>query len=125
MCVDDGCLAGNELTQELTELALQKFESRPREWEYFDFFGTSISTVRSSHFKISQKDYIGKLKPLPLHASFERFRSYWPYWLGLGTRDQTHFVLSTKLHKLRLILSERKRSRSSTVLWYNRRTLKP
>ena len=43
MCVDDGCLAGNEAMQQLTKLALQIFESRPREWDNFDFFATSIS----------------------------------------------------------------------------------
>ena len=61
MCVDAGCLARNEVMQELTELTLQNFESRPWEWDKFDFFETSISIVRSSHFPISQKACIGRL----------------------------------------------------------------
>ena len=89
MCVDDGCLAGNEAMQELTKLTLQTFESRPREWDNFDFFGTSISTVRSSHFRISQKAYIGRQRPLPLDATFERFRSYQATlaWVGYTRPD--------------------------------------
>ena len=37
MCVDDGCLGGNEAMQEPTKVTLQKFESRPREWDIFLF----------------------------------------------------------------------------------------
>ena len=38
MCVDDRCLAGNEKMQQLTKLTLKKFESRPHQWDNFEFF---------------------------------------------------------------------------------------
>ena len=89
MCVDDGCLAGDKVMQSLTELTLQRFDSRPREWDNFEFFGTSIFTVKNGHFLVSQKAYINRLKPLLLDASLELFRTYRATlaWVGYTRPD--------------------------------------
>ena len=43
--VDDGLLAGNEAFQKLTNATLQKFESRERVWDNFEFFGCELKTI--------------------------------------------------------------------------------
>lgn len=76
------CLSMMGVQQEIQNMqdviiqTLQNLESRPREWDIFDFFGTRIVTIASHQYKITSEAYIHKLKPFSPDASFELFRSY-------------------------------------------------
>lgn len=62
--------------QDLARQTLKRFESRPRDRDSCDLFGTSIITFATRYFIATQEAYIRRLKPLPVDVSFEQFRSY-------------------------------------------------
>lgn len=74
MYVDDSINAGNERFEQLTEMTLQKFESKPRTYDDFDFFGAQIRTILPHTFTFDQRHYSSNLAQLPTDASFEDFR---------------------------------------------------
>ena len=78
MYVDDSFLGGNDDMQKLTKLSLKTFDSKERVWDKFEFFGTSIENHADGSVSATQEAYKKKLKPIPMDASFARFRSYWP-----------------------------------------------
>ena len=82
--IDDGALAGNEAFQRLTEKTLVKFDSKPREWDNFEFFGAFIKTQDNGELTVDQIGYAKKLKPLPMDATFHQFRSYRAVFAWLG-----------------------------------------
>jgi len=100
-CVDDCLLAGNESFQVLTEQMLEKFESRPRQWDDAEFLGVTIKKLNREErtLQISQPDYISSLKLIPLDVNYERFTSIRAQSVGLLTADQTFVVLFTGPHK--------------------------
>ena len=89
MYVDDSFIGGNDDMQELTKLSLKKFDSKERVWDNFEFFGTSIKPHADGSFSVAQKEYVEKLKPIPMDASFSRFRSYRSVlaWIGYTRPD--------------------------------------
>ena len=93
--VDDKAIAGNDEMRKLTEGTLKRFESKPREWDEFNFFGMHLKSLDGSVFSVSQTDYISKLKPIPVDCSFDYFRSYRAMvaWIGL-TRPDMAFIIN-------------------------------
>lgn len=75
MLVDDGLICGNENFQILTEATLQKFDSRPRQWDNVDFYGLRIESKPETGFQILQPDHIQRIQPLPEKANYDDFRS--------------------------------------------------
>lgn len=73
--VDYRCLEGNETMQKLTEKTLPKFDSKTREWDSFEFFGTTMKTVSPGKFIIGQEAYTKRLKLIPSDSNLEKFRS--------------------------------------------------
>ena len=76
--VDDSLLCGDRTFQELTERTLQRFESRPRQWDDIGFLGVHVSTKgteKGREFLISQPENVEKVTLVPTDISFERFRS--------------------------------------------------
>ena len=75
---DDSLLCGDKSLQELTERTLQRFESRPRQWDDIDFLGVHVSTKGTENgreFLMSQPEYVAKVTLVPTDISFEPFRS--------------------------------------------------
>ena len=89
MYVDDVFLGGNVEMQRLTELTLKRFDSKKRVWDNIEFFGTSIQTEDGGLFSITQEQYIKRLKPIPMDASFQSFRSFRSVlaWIGYTRPD--------------------------------------
>lgn len=87
--VDDKMMAGNEEMQKLTAKTSGRFESKPREWDQFTFFGMYFQTLGDFVFSVDQKEYISKLKPVSVDCSFEQFRSFRAVfaWIGLTRPD--------------------------------------
>ena len=73
--VDDEVLAGTNSFEKLTEKTLSTFESSPRIYRNFEFFGIECRQTVDGVCSLSQKQYITKIAPLPLDASFAQFRS--------------------------------------------------
>ena len=80
--VDDCLHGGDEEFQDLTEKTLQRFDSRPREWDNVEFLGVSILTrwtendgINRRCFKLGQPEHLSKVLKVPLDISFHRFRS--------------------------------------------------
>jgi len=89
--VDDTCMGGNEKFQNLTLATLDKFESKPRVWDQFDFIGVSVRTLPGAlrSFTLDQVSYIDALTRLPSSTSYEDFvRARAGFaWLALGRPD--------------------------------------
>ena len=62
--------------EELTEKMLKRFDSKPRVWDNFEFFGMQIKTLAPSSFSIGQESYTKQLQIVPSDASFEFLRSF-------------------------------------------------
>ena len=75
MLVHDGLLTGSENFQRLTEKTLERFESSPREWDSFDFYGLSLSSGQDNGIKICQTGHIKRLPLLEKEVSCATFRS--------------------------------------------------
>ena len=75
MLVDDGLLCGNIKFQRLTEATLERFDSRPREWDNLEFYGLQIKTIPGDGFVIDQPDHAERIQLLPDDANFDEFRS--------------------------------------------------
>lgn len=52
--VDDNLHAGNKEFERLTSASLRRFESTPRVYENFDFFGTMIKNTAEGELTITQ-----------------------------------------------------------------------
>lgn len=72
--VDDCLNAGDEAFQAHTELTLKHFESKPRTWDDFDFYGTQVNTTVDNVLTLSQPYYTRHLKATALDADFSTFR---------------------------------------------------
>ena len=80
--VDDCLLGGDKEFQNLTEKTLERFDSRPREWDNVEFLGVSIFThweevdgIKHRCFKLGQPEHLSKILKIPLDISFDGFRS--------------------------------------------------
>ena len=69
--VNDGCLAGNGKMEPFTEKTLHRFESKPRVWDIFEFFGTTVTTISPRLFSIGHESYTKQLHLVTADASFE------------------------------------------------------
>ena len=74
--VDEDLLAGDKAFQKITYATLQKFESRERIMDNFEFFGYELKTIFPGELMISQREYICKIGILPSDTDFELYRSY-------------------------------------------------
>ena len=101
MYVDDSLLGGNDDMQELTKLSLRRFDSNERAWDNYEFFGTSVETHEEGSFSVTQEAYKKKLKPIPMDASFARFRSYRSVLAWIGCTRPDSLCALTKPHKRR------------------------
>lgn len=72
--VDDALNAGTKGFQNLTEITLHKFESKPRTYDNFDFHGAKIETIGNADFSFDQRYYTSGLSTLPLDSSFDESR---------------------------------------------------
>ena len=62
--VDDALLRGDKTFQELSERTLQRFESRPWQWDDIDFLGVHVSTKGTESgrdFLISRPEYVTRV----------------------------------------------------------------
>ena len=73
--VDDSCMGGNEKFQNLTLATLDKFETKPRVRDDFQFIGVSVWTLLGPprSFTLDQKVYIDNLSRLSLSVNYEEF----------------------------------------------------
>lgn len=74
--VDDCLNAGNKEFEELTKLTLRKFESKPRVYSNFDFFGTQIRKIAPGKLYVGQPYYTKNISIVPHDISFDEFRSH-------------------------------------------------
>lgn len=74
--VDDCLNAGNADFEQTTEKTLQRFESKPRVYDDFDFFGTQIRTIAPGKFSMTQRNYSNNLSFVDLGCTFEEFRRH-------------------------------------------------
>lgn len=72
--VDDNSNAENKKFQDLTELALTAFKSKPRVSDNFLFFGTYIVTKSPGTFQLKHKRYVHTLLCLLLECDIAAFR---------------------------------------------------
>lgn len=72
--VDDNINAGNDKFQKESKITLEKFESKPRTFDTFSFFGTQVSTIKPGEFFLSQSHYMKSLTTLPKDADITQFR---------------------------------------------------
>lgn len=56
--VDDKAMVGNDEMRKLTEETAKRFESKPREWDEFNFFGMHLKSLDDNVFSVSPTDYI-------------------------------------------------------------------
>ena len=75
MLVDDGLLTGSEAFQKLTEMTLERFESRVREWDNVEFFGMKIERENGNVISIYQPNHIERLTVVEATAPFSKLRS--------------------------------------------------
>lgn len=75
--IDDGAHGGNEEFQKHTEKTLSRFDSKHREWDEFEFFGTYLRSQEYGSFTVDQTSYCKKIKQclVPDDATFQLFRS--------------------------------------------------
>lgn len=73
--VDDGMLAGNRFFQSLTTKTMKTFESNPRIYSPFTFFGCECSQSEDYTGYLSQSKYLAHIKPLPSDDVFKTLRS--------------------------------------------------
>jgi Reverse transcriptase (RNA-dependent DNA polymerase) len=72
--VDDSISAGTSQFGALTEKTMERFESREKVKDNNNFTGVNIRATEEG-FKLDQKDYIEKLKPLLKYCTFSDFMS--------------------------------------------------
>lgn len=72
--VDDNLNAGNVAFQKESELTLNMFESKPRTYDNFSFFGTQIMSSLNGPTLLSQHHYCDALKILDKKISFHDFQ---------------------------------------------------
>lgn len=72
--VDDSINGGKGRFQDMTMNTLRKFESKPRIYDTFDFFGMQIETRADGILCMNQKYYANNLTTIPNDVSFPEFR---------------------------------------------------
>lgn len=71
----DNCLNARDLEfEKLNELTLSIFDSKPRVYDSFDFFGTQLVTLKSRYFHVSQKYYATTINFVEKGSSFGECR---------------------------------------------------
>lgn len=87
--VDNSLNAGCQEFEALTKATLAKFESKPKVYDSFDFYGCQIETIAPRICKVSQRYYIQNLNPAPMCTSFGVFRRYRALfsWIGQTRPD--------------------------------------
>lgn len=74
--VDDSLNAGTPLFEKLTAESLKRFDSKPRVFDHFEFFGSTITTTAPGEFLLSQKRYAGRLSFVAKDCEYAAFRRY-------------------------------------------------
>lgn len=74
MYVDDMINAGDQSFQLHAMSTLKVFESKPRVYDQFDFFGAQIRTLHDGMMSMSQRYYARTLRVVDKKATFEEFR---------------------------------------------------
>lgn len=59
--VDDTLNAGSDTCERLAEVTLTMFESKSRDYENFDFYGTQIRTIKPGEYEVTETYYINIL----------------------------------------------------------------
>lgn len=72
--VDDSLNSRTPEFEKLSESTLKMFESKPRLYDRFDFFGAQIDTSNGAVLFLTQSYYINSLDVLPISATFADFR---------------------------------------------------
>lgn len=72
--VDDGIMAGEEEFQTVADKTLERFESKQRVYDDFDFFGQHVRTVSSEELEISQSSHIDRVVIIPKDVLFAEFQ---------------------------------------------------
>lgn len=72
--VDDQLNAGTKDFIKMTDSTLRTFESKPRLFDRFDFYGMQFETVSPQLSRINQEHYAKNLALTPIGCTFEQFR---------------------------------------------------
>lgn len=72
--VDDNVNAGDQEFQHETLTTLEKFDSKPRVFDNFSFFGTQIKTVGHCDFMLTQEHYAKAMAEIAKDADMSAFR---------------------------------------------------
>lgn len=68
-------MAGDKKFHDMTRRILDRFESRERVYDEFDFFGQHVKMVTPEIYEVMQKSHIDMLDLFPVNGTFESFRS--------------------------------------------------
>lgn len=74
--VDDCLNTGTTRLEKLAEMTLSKFNSKPRIYDSFDFYGTQLATIEKGSFHLSQKRYAKNIAYVEKNCSFEEYRRH-------------------------------------------------
>ncbi len=71
--IEESMLAGNKEFSNDIWKTMERFETRPIQWDDFEFVGVNIRTIKcrlsEPEFQICQADYVEKLREIPLDAT--------------------------------------------------------
>lgn len=74
MYVDYLLIAGNVAFQKHTEKTLKHFESKPRVYDRFDFYGAQIASHDDGSTTMTQEYYVRTMKPADKKGTYQNFR---------------------------------------------------
>lgn len=74
--VDDNLNAGTTEFEEMTRESLEKFDSKPRVYDDFAFFGSDVSTSAPGSFLLSQSRYAKRLSFIEKGCTYVQFRRH-------------------------------------------------
>lgn len=71
--MDDSPNAGTQSFEHLTQKTLKTFESKPRVYDSFDYFGSQTQTITPHKFCVGQPYYAKHMTFIPKDTSFDEF----------------------------------------------------
>lgn len=91
--VDDSLNAGDQRFEKITEATLTRFDSKPRLYDTFDFFGSQVATLDDKSISLGQPYFARNLTQSSTDIAFEEFRRCRALfsWLG-NTRPDIAFA---------------------------------
>lgn len=105
--VNGNMKADNADLQSESNLPLKTFESKPRTYNHFTFFGTQVFTLEPDDFKLTQPNYIAGLHALPSNCTIKTFQKTWTSLACiLRARSEYAFLLNKSLQMIENLLTK-------------------